>query len=266
MYILLAAAALAGAWLFAIFPGRCPAQARARLAGRHYAHRGLYGADGRPPENSLPAFAAAAAAGYGMELDVQLSRDGQVVVFHDDELPRMTGAAGRVDSRTLAELQELRLGGTEETIPLFADVLATVGGRQSLIVELKSGPAWAELCEKTLALLRGYEGVWCVESFDPRIVGWFRRHAPDVVRGQLLNPARRYRRGGLRAFALSRGLCNALARPHFVAWGEGAPNLSVRLFRRLGAMGVFWTARPGFSNTDRWDAVIFEHYTPSPRL
>lgn len=264
--VLAALAAVAAGWVFCLLPGRDGGACRRLAAGRNFAHRGLHSADGTVPENSLPAFAAATDAGYGSELDVQLSRDGQVVVFHDDDLPRMTGAEGRVDSRTLAELRALRLGDTAETIPLFTEVLAVVAGRQPLIVELKSGPAWPELCEKTLALLRAYEGPWCAESFDPRIVRWFRLHAPDVTRGQLLNPARQYHCCHRRAFFLSRGLCNLLARPHFVAWGGGKPNASVRLCRRLGAVGVFWTARPGFANEDKWDAVIFEYYTPSPRL
>lgn len=266
MWIWIVLAALAVGWVFCILPGRGCAAARRMVTGRNFAHRGLHSKDGSVPENSLPAFAAATEAGYGSELDVQLSRDGQVVVFHDDDLPRMTGADGRVDSRTLAQLQELRLGGTDQTIPLFRDVLATVAGRQPLIVELKSGPRRAELCEKTLALLRAYDGPYCVESFDPRIVAWFRRNAPDILRGQLLNPARQYSCCHRRAFFLSRGLGNLIARPQFMAWGGGAPNLSVRLCRLLGATGVFWTARPGFANRGRWDAVIFEFYTPSPRL
>ncbi len=266
MWFWIVLAVLVVCWILFLLPGKPSEAGRRMVTGCNFAHRGLHSRDGAVPENSLPAFAAATDAGYGSELDVQLSRDGQVVVFHDDDLPRMTGAEGRVDSRTLAELQALRLGNTQETIPLFTEVLRVVAGRQPLIVELKSGPAWAELCEKTLAILRAYDGPYCVESFDPRIVAWFRRNAPDILRGQLLNPAREYSCCHLRAFFLSRGLCNLIARPHFMAWGGGAPNLSVRLCRALGAVGVFWTARPGFANKDKWDAVIFEYYTPSPRL
>lgn len=268
MYLLMAITLGLLLWLFLVWPGKSTAAQRAPFAKRNFAHRGLHAPDKSVPENSLPAFAAAVQAGYGMELDVQLSRDGQVVVFHDDTLGRVTGAEGRVDSLPLAGLQQLRLCGGGETIPLFSTVLATVGGKAPLIVELKSGPRNAELCEKTLALLRGYEGPFCVESFDPTIVAWFRKNAPDILRGQLANPARDYELPLPLAFALSHCLGNVLARPQFIAWGGGRPNVCVQLARALGAMGVYWTARPADSADAlqaHWDAVIFEHYAPSPR-
>ena len=115
--------------LFLVQPGRVSPQQEKPFRGRCYAHRGLYQKDQSIPENSLAAFAAAAEAGYGMELDVQLSKDGAVVVFHDDTLNRVTGIKGRVDEYTLEQLQKMPLCGTEHTMPLFKDVLACVAGR-----------------------------------------------------------------------------------------------------------------------------------------
>ncbi len=164
-------------------PGRAPKGKRAPFAGRNFAHRGLYTADQRVPENSLAAFQLAAEAGYGMELDVQLSRDGEVVVFHDETLDRICFVPGRVDELDSAVLCRLPLCGTEETLPRLREVLDLVAGRTPLIVELKTGRRRRELCEKTLKLLRDYPGAACVESFDPRIVAWFRFHAPGLPNG-----------------------------------------------------------------------------------
>lgn len=269
--LLIAAGALALLALFLLLPARpAPGQA-APFAGRCYAHRGLHSPDKSIPENSLAAFDAAAAAGYGMELDVQLSKDGQVVVFHDDTLDRVTGVHGRVDAFDWAELKEMPLCGTGHHMPLFTEVLATVAGRTPLIVELKSGPRNKELCQKTLALLRNYPGDFCVESFDPTIVAWFRRNAPDILRGQLSDSCASFRKDGdslLGAFVLSRCLGNFLARPQFIAWGPDPKNAAVRFVEGFGPMRVFWTARPGMDHealTRQYDGVIFEHYAPPAR-
>lgn len=109
----------------------------APFVGRRYAHRGLHCAQDGIPENSLPAFRRAVEAGYGIELDLHLTTDGQLVVFHDDTLDRVCGVTGRVDEKSYAELQQLRLLGTEERIPLFSEVLDIVAGKIPMIVEVK---------------------------------------------------------------------------------------------------------------------------------
>lgn len=271
-----ALAALGILLLAAVLPGRPSSAQRAMLQNRHFAHRGLHTADKTVPENSMPAFLAAGAAGYGIELDLQLSRDGEVVVFHDDTLSRVTGASGRLDARDWAALRTLRLCGSEEGIPRFEELLARLAAQGSagpLIIELKTGPRNPLLCQKTLELLRGYPGAFCIESFDPRILAWFRRHAPEVLRGQLSQPYAEFRKGGLppvRAFALSRCLGSFAARPQFIAWGPGPKNLLVRLAEGFGALRVRWTVRP--EDTPRlealragYDGLIFEFFTPGPR-
>ncbi len=263
----LGGAAAAAACLLA--PGRASEERKKAFAGVRFAHRGLYDADQRIPENSLSAFRRAADAGYGIELDVQLSKDGAVVVFHDDTLNRLClpGAKEpvRVDSKTREELASLRLAASDEGIPLFSEVLALVGGRVPLLVELKSGPRNRELCEKTTALLRAYAGLFCVESFDPRILYWYRRNAPDILRGQLAEPPRRYvkdeGKSALLGFVLGNTLLNAAARPHFIAYRIGAVPLAVRAAERMGAMRFRWTSREAGDAPDA-DAVIFEHYRP----
>ena len=138
-------------------------------------------------------------------------------------------------------------------------------------MELKSGPRNKELCQKTLALLRSYEGAFCVESFDPTIVAWFRRNAPDILRGQLSDSCASFCKDGdslVGSFVLSRCLGNFLARPQFIAWGPNPKNAAVRLIEAFGPMKVFWTARPGMDHaalTGEYDGVIFEHYAPPAR-
>lgn len=248
-------------------PARPGKKKKAAFYGKNIAHRGLYQKDQSIPENSLPAFARAVENGYGMELDVQLSRDGKVVVFHDDTLERVCGVPKRVDELDFAELQELRLCGTEEKIPLFDEVLATVAGKTPIIVELKTGPRNGELCEKTLAALRFYAGETCIESFDPTIVAWFRKHAPDIYRGQLAQPPKYYRKYGksaLVSFLLGTCALNLIARPNFIAYRIGKKTFGVHLAEFLGATRVAWTSREE-STEKNFDVVIFEHYLPKPQ-
>lgn len=265
-----AAAALAALVLFLLWPGRPSPEKAAPLAGRCFAHRGLHTPDLQTPENSLAAFRQAAAAGYGIELDIQLSGDGQVVVFHDDTLQRVCGAPGRVDAYPLAELQRLPLQGTGERIPLFSQVLQEVGGRVPLIVELKTGPRRRELCEKALALLQGYRGPFCIESFDPRIVGWFRRRAPGILRGQLAGPPATYHGvppGG--GFVLGNLLANLISRPEFIAYDNKPKPPLVRFVLRHGPLRVVWTARDPAAHAAlarENEMIIFEFYRPDPRF
>lgn len=266
--LLLGAAAAAALPVYLTAPGRATQRQKAPFQWVNLAHRGLHSPDKSVPENSLEAFRLAAEAGYGVELDVQLTKDGQVVVFHDEKLDRVCGVPGRVDEFTFAELQQFRLCGTEQRIPLFSDVLAVIRGRGPLLVELKNGKRNKELCKKTYALLQGYKGDVCIESFNPRIVAWFRFHGRDLLRGQLAAPVADYVKDGFKkplGFVLSRTLLNFLARPQFIAYKIGRRPLLVRLSEKLGAMKVGWTSHDPVNEKGR-DAVIFEFYRPGLRF
>ena len=258
----IAAAAAAAVPLILTAPGRAKKEKKSPFMGRNFAHRGLHSEDKSVPENSLEAFRQARDAGYGMELDVQLSKDGEVVVFHDDTLDRVCGVPGRVDEMDCAELRELSLCGTEHRIPLFGEVLELVNGSVPLIVELKNGKRNRELCEKTHAMLSGYKGYYCVESFNPLIVGWFRRNAKDVLRGQLATTYGDYE--GIKkplALLLSRCLMNVVSRPQFIAYRIGRKPLLVQLSEAMGAMKIGYTSHVEENEIGR-DAVIFEFYRP----
>ena len=154
------------------------------LTDVYVAHRGLFDNDNGTPENSLPAFEKAAHNGFAIETDVQMTKDGILVVFHDDTLERMTGAEGKLHDFTFEELQKLRLLNTDCVIPTFEQFLQAANG-VNIIVEIKTHRKIGELERKVCKMLDGYKGNYCIESFNPFVVRWFKVHAPDVIRGQL---------------------------------------------------------------------------------
>lgn len=238
------------------------------LRGWRYAHRGLHG--NGAPENSLEAFRRAMEGGYGMELDVHLMKDGSLAVIHDYSLRRTAGMDVRIEDLTAETLQNYSLEGTEETIPLFSQVLELVNGRVPLIVELKSTTEnFAALCEAATKLLDGYDGVYCIESFDPRCIGWLKRNRPQLIRGQLAENFLR-EKGGLpflQKVLMSWQLTHFLTMPDFVAFKyRDRKNLGTFLSRRLwGAQGVSWTLKSrqelDTAEQEGW-IPIFEGFTP----
>lgn len=152
------------------------------------AHRGLHDLAAGRPENSAAAFRAAIAAGYGIELDLQLSADGVAMVFHDYTLDRLTAETGPVAARSAADLGRIALKGGNEGVPTLAQVLALVAGRVPLLIEIKDqsrqmGPLEPRLEEATAAALAGYAGPVAVMSFNPESVAHMARLAPGVARG-----------------------------------------------------------------------------------
>jgi len=260
------AVALAGLAICLVAPEKAPEKKRAPFMGRNYAHRGLHSIDKSVPENSLPAFADAALMGYGIELDVHMTRDGQLVVFHDDNTKRLCGVDFALEKTAWEDLSKLKLCETDYGIPLLSEVLGVVGTQCPVIIELKRGDHNRALCEKTHALMKKYGGTYCVESFDPRIVRWFRRNAPEVLRGQLASDPRDMAKETkkLNAFAVGNLLTNVLSRPNFIAYKLGRKPLLVKLSEKMGAMKVAWVAHESSKETKN-DAVIFEFYSPEPK-
>ena len=238
-----------------------------RLFDPPVAHRGLWSPDG-PPENSLGAFQAACAAGYGIELDVQLSADGEAMVFHDEDLERMTGVPGRLADRTAAELSELRLKGSDERIPTLVETLALVGRRAMVHVELKTpyghvGP----LEQRAHEILIDHAGPVCVIGFNPYSHAWFAERFPGVLRGL---DSWSYRKAPHMAEAQRVSFAKlehvAIAKPHFLALGlDMLPCERAAKLRAEGMPVVAWTVR----EPRQWDAVkdvcdnlIFEGFAP----
>lgn len=153
--------------------------------GRLYAHRGLHDNETNAPENSLNAFQKAVDAGYGIELDVQLTKDEKMVVCHDFDLKRICGADVKVRDLTFEELQGYHICKSDQTIPTFEEVLRLIDGKVPLIIEYKVPGMSAKVCEMADALLQDYKGLYCVESFHPLAVLWYRRNRKEIVRGIL---------------------------------------------------------------------------------
>ncbi len=219
------------------------------LAAYDYAHRGLHDIERGLPENSLRAFRLAAEAGYGAELDVHLSRDGRLVVMHDESLKRTAGVDRNICDCTAQELDALRLQGTEEKIPYLEEVLPIFEGRTPLVVEIKAfGRNHAALTEEVCKLLDRFPNLqFCIESFDPRVLLWLKKHRPEIVRGQLSQNFIRERSGLnlLTAFLLTHLWTNALTLPHFVAYKFQDRNcLGAAISRRVWGVQEFnWTLR-----------------------
>lgn len=257
-------------WLFLIAPR--PKWRRpdcAGLVGRLYAHRGLHGKG--VPENTLTAFERAAARGCGIELDVRRTKDGELVIFHDEKLERLCGQKGGVGDYTLSELQTMRLSGSAEHMPTLLEALAAVDGRVPLIVELKSMKPSAQLAAQTAQAMDGYQGAYCVESFNPFLLRWYKRHRPGITRGQLAGDMRDFAGGSalLRAMnALLKGLfVNVLSRPDFIAYRLGQDTgISCRalraLFKPLWACWTVTTPEALKASGDRYDMWIFEGFEP----
>lgn len=234
---------------------------------RPFAHRGLWSPEG-PAENSAGAIAAACAAGYGAELDVRITADGEAVVFHDPTFERMCGVKGWVEETLLEEMRRLRLKGTEDPIPTLAEVLAAAAGRSPLLIELKVAAGHeGDLEERVATLLDAYEGPFAVIGFNAQSLAWFARHRPKFVRGL---DAERLSDEALAETTLDLAYIFEgqvlMAQPHFLALDVASTSGKVgRSYRARGLPLVSWTVRSRDEVTAHaadWDNYIFEGFTP----
>ena len=233
-----------------------------------YAHRGLH--DGGRAENSLSAFAAAKAKGYGIEFDLRLSADGRLVVFHDATLNRICGVEGRVIEKTADELSALSLRGTPDGIPTFAEVLKLIDGAIPMLIELKQAGDEKGVAEAFLREIEGYTGDFIVESFNPGVLRTVKKARPDILIGILsYNYSNEERFKGKPLFwLLERLYLNFLMRPDFIAYEKGGfDTYTLRYIRRkFNTPLITWTVKSAEEERkaygDGFDTVIFENYIP----
>lgn len=243
-----------------------------KLGGFRYAHRGLHDVEQGIPENSMKAFRRAIEHGFGAELDVHLMADGKLAVIHDSNLSRVCGKDVLIEDLQASDLKNYPLSDTEETIPLFRDVLDLFEGKTPLIVELKveRGNA-AALTDAVMALLKDWKGLYCVESFHPGVLSHLKKNYPDVIRGQLstnfLRKGASHQRSLPERFILTLLLTTVFTRPDFIAYHymyRSCPSL--RLMRRLYSVHeVDWTikSRDVMEELERDNVVpIFEKFIP----
>ena len=270
--ILIVLAVLIVLYLLAIMPRLGHKKDKEALMHVHYAHRGLHDNSTDAPENSMKAFRKAVKAGYGIELDVQLSKDRVPVVFHDFTLERACGKEGKVYDYTWDELKTFKLFGSEETIPRFEDVLALVKGKVPLIVELKV--EWMEIyvCTVVDELLRNYKGTYCIESFNPLALLWYRRYHNNVIRGQLSDGFLKSGEfHGVLYVILQNLLLNWMTKPDFIAYNHKyADNLSRKICHGLYRnLAVAWTikSRQELEQADgKFDLFIFDSFIPPKKV
>lgn len=232
-----------------------PSMSSREFKHQKYAHRGLYKEDQSIKENSMRAFEEAAVRGYGIELDVQLNLEDEVVIYHDFNLSRLEKEDSNIIDLNLVDLEKYE-------ISTLKNVLKMIDGRVELIIELKSDKNRTRLCQKVSEILLDYKGPYCVESFDPRIVAWFKKYQPQMMRGQLIMPIHNYDNVVMGLFVNSL-LYNVFTRPHFLAMNVKSTHFNplVKLNQLMGVKTCLWTVHEIKQTQFNWvDAYIFEYF------
>ena len=232
-----------------------------------YAHRGLH--NDERAENSMSAFKAAVDGGYGIELDIRLSKDGKLVVFHDDTLDRVCGREGKVIDFIADELATFKLSGTNDGIPLFSDVLSLVDGKIPLLVEIKENAGDSTVSHAACEMLKGYKGEFIIESFNPMSLKVVKDEYPEIPRGILSHRYFEYEKSRKPLFFLLQSLLlNFLCRPAFIAYDHRhADAFGLRFVRAFFKVPtIAWTVRSAedeaIARKNGFDGIIFENYLP----
>lgn len=227
------------------------------------AHRGFHN-NSDAPENSIKAFERAIELGYAIELDIHILLDDNIVVFHDDNLKRLTGIDKLIEECTYDEISNYNLSNSNEKIPLFKDVLNLVDGRVELLIELKNRGKVGRLEYKAYKLLKQYKGTYAIQSFNPFSVGWFYNNAPSIIRGQLSGSYRKEKLSLITKFLLKNLLLNLVSKPDFINYEINyLNNFSVKLQKFRGKLILGWTAKSQKQYKDALqycDNVVFEGF------
>lgn len=207
------------------------------------AHRGMHDIKEGIPENSMIAFEKAIQNNYIIELDVHILKDGNVVVFHDDNLKRLTNMDVMIKDMNYNELKRLKLQNTEQRIPLLEEVLNLINGKVPVIIELKYDNKCGLLEEKVIKILKSYHGKYALKSFNPLAVNYIRKKAPEIVRGQLASDFKGKKMNIFKRIFLSNMLFNIISRPDFISYDVKAlPNKRLAKIRK-NKIVLGWTIR-----------------------
>ncbi len=255
-------------YLFLLCPRLTKQKSTQVFRDRFYVHRGLHDNKSNVPENSLPAFQKAVEHNYGIELDVQLTKDEVLVVFHDETLTRVCGQEGKVADYTYEELCRFQLLDSNEKIPTFEQMLEVVEGKVPLIIEIKMYAVNSRVCEVLANQVSSYKGVYCVESFNPLAVRWFKKNCPSTIRGQLSSALNiEGNQKDIKYFLIEHLLTNVLTRPDFIAYNHRFKNRIGRIICRkvFRCFSVTWTikSQEELNNSrEDFDIFIFEGFIP----
>ncbi len=231
--------------------------------GKYIAHRGLHNLDIWAPENSAEAFRRAVEKGFAIELDVHVTKDNYVAVFHDDNLKRMTGVDKEIAETTMAELRQLRLQNTSERIPTIQEVLKIVNGRVPLLIELKGSITHIGRLERALRYsMKNYKGFWAVQSFNPLRLNWFKKNMPKIPRGMLITKPEDFKM----RIASCPFVWKLLVRPQFLSYDIKCMTMDKMMIAIANdCLLLTWTIRlkEVLVEAEKFsDSVIFENFIP----
>jgi glycerophosphoryl diester phosphodiesterase len=239
-----------------------PIECEKWMTSRPIAHRGLH--DETTPENSVPAFEAAIAAGISIELDVQLSKDGEAVVFHDDNVLRLTGVDRDIEKMTIEEIKALRFRGTDLQIPTFEEFLALVDGRVPILVEIKKHRKPLERI--VIERLQRYGGEFAIQAFNPFVIRYVRKLDPTIACGLLSSKFEDMKLMRIKKAGIKNARLFFIAKPDFLSFEiHSFPNDRIADFReKLGLPVLAWTVKTKeeLEHAKHFcDNIIFENAT-----
>ncbi len=230
------------------------------LLSRPIAHRGLHQPQ-EIPENSMLAFEKAIKANHPIELDVQLTKDNKVIVFHDNNLLRLTGVNAAISEKEYKEIDGLTLLSASQKIPLLSEVLRSVNGTVPLLIEIKTQNRVGDIEPPVYDMLNKYKGDYAIQSFDPRVVNWFRINAPEVLRGYISGPLKDEKLNPIKRWFLSNLIAVPFIKPDFIAYDiSGIDKLCLWVFKHTSKKPLLaWVIRDSNAqDSKRFDNIIFE--------
>lgn len=230
------------------------------------AHRGLHQRDTQYLENSIPAFEHAIKKGYAIELDVQMGADKTLFVFHDESLKRICNLDRKLCELNIQQVDLVRLAKSDYKIPTLKEVLDVTNGKVPLLIEIKQ---WVKVNEDLYSIVNAllpYKGPYAIQSFNPKILGWFYKNAPHIVRGQLSASFKKEPMNAVLKYLLRKCMLNFISKPNFISYE--ASELSQKWLqhkRRSGKPVLGWTV----TNSQAYqeinglcDNIIFEDFMP----
>lgn len=235
------------------------------LKEAYITHRGLHGVDGLV-ENTRNSFTEAIKHGFGIEIDTNILKDGTVVVFHDKNLKRLFGIDRALKDLTYDELKTLKIAGTDETIPTLDEILLLVNGQVPLMIEIKPFGDKKRHAKSVREALKKYPYEVAIQSYDPSIVYWFKRHAKEHIRGQISEYFTDSDMSNIMRKLLRRMVFNRLTKPDFINYRlEDMPNKYIDKARKKGMLILGYAARsPKTLSYARkaFDNAVFENFIP----
>ncbi|MBQ8762239.1 MAG: glycerophosphodiester phosphodiesterase [Clostridia bacterium] len=238
------------------------------LVNTPIAHRGFFNYSDAP-ENSLKAFERAIEKGYAIELDIHVTVDNSIVVFHDNQLSRMTGKDGYTKNLTKEQIKEYTLGNSDQTIPTLQEVFDLVKGRTPILIEIKGESTKIGINEvEILKVLKEYDGPIALQSFNPLIMEWFKNNAPEYTRGILSScftkDDKNRPKSWIKRFVLKRMLFNKQVQPHFIAYNvKDIPNRFVKKYKNIPLLGWTVTSQEQYLDAvKKLDNIIFQDFEP----